>query len=136
MTLSRAELRLLVALSGAMLPRRGEQPGAADVDLAAFWTAFFRVAPPLATVGMRLSALLLLLAPVLLLGRLQLFTRLGADGQDRVLAAANAHPLYVVRQSVLALKTFVCLGYFRDPRVRLHYGLDRLLERPQAWSRS
>lgn len=136
MTISRVELRLLLALSRALLPRADGQPGAADVDLVGFWNGFFRVAPPLAAVGLRLSAALLAVAPAFLIGRLRLFPGLSADEQDRALAAANTHPLYVVRQSVLALKTFVCLAYFRNPQVRLRFELDRLLERPRAWSRS
>jgi len=125
MKLFGVERAMLVALSRAILPG-GPAPDA-SVDYQAFWVELFTCAPPLVLLGVRASIWLFAVLPIALLGKLRPFLRLSDDERELVVTRANTHRLYLVRQAVMALKTFTAMAYFRDPAVRRHFELDRLV---------
>ncbi len=127
MKLFRFEERMLVEESRAVLPK-GPVP-AETVDFEAFYRELFAAAPPVVAFGLRGAIWLFALLPLFLLARLRLFSGLLPEERDLLLTRASEHRFYFLRQAAMALKTFACMAYFRDPRVRQYFELDRMSER-------
>lgn len=70
-------------------------------------------------------------------GYLQRFSRLGAEGQDRVLAALESSSSDLLRAGFDGLRSLVFLGYYRDPRTWRAIGYDGPLvgRPPGGWAR-
>jgi hypothetical protein len=61
------------------------------------------------------------------------FTRLDAEGQDRVLASMEGSSIDLLRAGFDGLRSLVFLGYYRDPRTWAIVGYDGpLVGRPLA----
>jgi hypothetical protein len=117
-------------------PDRPSVPTADEVDVAGFVDAYMARAPAAMRRDLnRLLACIEHMAP-LLLGLVSRFTRLSAEGQDRVLAALEASSSDLLRAGFDAIKSLVFMGYYRDPRTWSIVGYDGpLIGRPSggAW---
>lgn len=113
------ERRWCDALFGAMIPASAGRPGVCDLDLAAFWAQYEESAPPLAKLGLRAAVWLLTLLPIVF-GHLRPFTSLDPAQRDAFLVEASVSPFYLVRQLVMAVKTFAAFAYFQDAGARAH----------------
>ena len=113
------EQRWCDALFGAMIPAAGGRPGLPDLDLAGFWALYDECAPPLAKLGLRAAVWILTLMPAVT-GYFRTFTSLDPAQRDAFLVSASSSRLYLVRQLVMAVKTFAAFAYFQDAGARRH----------------
>lgn len=125
MHLSSLEARIGAAVGGSLLPaddphlfgglRLGTDLGVLigqQVASATIWTAL----------GIRLSLLMVWLAPLWHLGRMTTLTRLPAGEREALLEALLKHDAYPVRQAMTLLKVFYCMAFLGDARVLAQLG--------------
>ena len=93
-------------------------PGLEELDLAAFWDRFDRVAPPMLRVGLRSSVWALTWLPVPMLRTARHFSRLSPEQRDRFLERANESRAYLLRQLVTTVKVTACFAVMEDQRCR------------------
>ncbi len=116
---SRLERRWCEALLAAVVPAAPGFPGLGALPLDGFWAALDGAAAPLLVLGLRAATwLLVLLGPLLWLGRPRLFTALGDADRDELLLRVAASRSYLVRQMATTLKAIACFAYLREPSVR------------------
>ncbi len=81
-------------------------------------------------VGLRVLLLLFVLLPVLVLGRPRRFFSLRMDLRERYFLWWYEHPIYVVRQLAIVMKTLLCLHWLGHPDVQRRLGCDKPNARP------
>jgi hypothetical protein len=126
MRLGSVEQRVLCAAFDALIPP-GEDArlplGARDVPLHRFLDDLLERAPLHFAAGLRVVALLLLVCPPFVIGRLASFLGLEPRARLSVLLRLQQSPIYVVREVPLLLKTVACLGYCGLPEVQARLGI-------------
>lgn len=104
-TLTLLERRWASGVLFAMFPLRAKQETfAADFGLDETIQRFFRGIPLQASLGLRAALLLVVLAPLWLLGRFAFFSDLDAADRMRVLERLMKNKVYAIRQLVTAWK--------------------------------
>lgn len=136
MTLTRFERRAMLAVFDAMLPS-GADPrlttGARDVPLDRFIPLLMRRAPFQFALGLRAALWLVLLCPLLVIGRPRTFLGLSAGDRLRVLERLAASRSYALRELPNLLKMAACLGWGSHPAVRAQIGVAAPGDAPPAW---
>ena len=103
--LSLRERRWASGVLFAMFPfRDDERKFAADFGLDETIPRFFSGIPLQATLGLRAALLLIVVAPLLLIGRFAFFSDLDAADRMRVLERLMKNKVYAIRQLVTAWK--------------------------------
>jgi len=92
-------------------------PGLDGPDTRASWDQLLDAAPPDIRTNFRAAVVLLVFAPVVVLGRLTTFGRLSIADRDRYLVLALKHRIYLLRQATSALKLVACLTLLREDAV-------------------
>lgn len=132
MRLTRLEKRWMLTVFDAILPP-GELPGARDLPLDRFLDAVLQRAPFRFALGLRAALWMVLLCPLLVIGRPRTFLGLSVVDRERVLTRLGQSRLYAVRELPNLLKMVACLGWGSHPEVRRRIGLAAASDRPPAW---
>lgn len=104
-TLTLRERRWASGVLFAMFPLRDEEERfAEDFGLDETIRRFFRGIPLQASLGLRAALLLIVFAPLLLIGRFAFFSDLDATDRMRVLERLMKNKVYAIRQLVTAWK--------------------------------
>jgi hypothetical protein len=136
--LLRFERRWLLRIFAAILPSGVDpaQPrGAVDVPMGRFIDDFVVHAPLVTLIGLRAALWLVMLAPLVVLGRARSFLGLGATEQVDVLDRLRRSDRYFVRESALLLKLVACLGFCGLAAVQEPIGIAPLDDLPPDWAR-
>ena len=116
-----------------VMPASPELPGIEDTDLSGFLTRFHAEAHWLHRLGFFASALVFMLSPLITVGipvpALFLNRRLRERHANRV----ADHPLYLMRQTMMILKTIGAMGWGMDARVRERLGVPIYGPDPGTW---
>jgi hypothetical protein len=109
-------------------------PRVTEVPWDAFLDDLTRAAPRRMLIALELALwFVVLLAPLLVLGRLRTFAGLTGEERLRLLRELRTSRFYVVRELVV-LKSIACLGYCGLPAVRRRMGMAGDAE-PPPWAR-
>jgi hypothetical protein len=121
------ERRALHALFDTMLPS-GAHPrvplGARDVPMERFVDDLLAQTAPRFLLGLRASLWVIVLSPLLVLGRPRTFLGLSPANRLLLLDRLRAHPRYFVRETINVVKAVACLGYCALPSVRAQVGME------------
>lgn len=126
----------MLVVFDAMLPSGADErvpTGARDVPMDRFLAAVMRRAPLQFALGLRVALWLVLLCPLLVIGRPRTFLGLSAADRARVLERLAASRSYAVRELPNLLKMVACLGWGSHPDVRRQVGVSAPGDRPPAW---
>jgi hypothetical protein len=77
-----------------------------------------------------------MLAPWILLRRPRTILALSPEKQAIVLERLRTNQLYLVRESLLLLKTIACLGFCGLPQVQEPLGIEPIDLEPPSWASS
>lgn len=133
------ERRWLLAVFETILPSGtsgGTRLGARDLPLSGFVDELVRYSPLDVVWGIRLSLVMLLFAPLFVLGRWRTFHGLDAEARLACLEQLRASSLYVVRELPLFFKLLACLGYAGHPSVHAELGIEPRDEQPPSWEQA
>lgn len=128
MKISEIEKRWLTAALAALIPANANARfplGALDTGAVKLSEEMLADSPFLAAMGIRAAIWVAYLFPLFVLGQLKTLAGLSPDDQDRYLNRLYDHPLYLIRQTILLLKSVACLSYLADDRVREAVGMMR-----------
>lgn len=129
-------MKALVHLLQASLPGTAAVPGLSAGRGREFLARFHREAPWTVVVALWASAVATWLLPPVTIGRLRPACWLRAADLDRHLAAMARHPLYLVRQSLMMIKSTAGLAWGADPTVRRALGYEAYGPDPATWRES
>lgn len=120
----------------AVFPSGGALPGIAETDLDGFLERLRAEAPPMVVLGLEAGAILFTFSPLITIGvplpAFLLPPRLLELHANRL----TSHPIYIVRQLMVALKTFAGLCWGADPEVRRAFNLTPYIADPGSWKES
>ena len=102
----------------------GLQPRADEVDYLKTFRRMRRGSTALAAFGMRLAVWIVAFAPVLLLGRLATFSRLGRREQSELLSRMLVHKHALIRELTMLLKMAAAMALLGTASVRARSGYD------------
>jgi hypothetical protein len=128
MKISGMEKRWLRSALAALIPARANARfplGALDTAAVKLSEEMLAQSPFLAAMGVRAAIWVAYLFPLFIVGKLKTLSGLSPDEQDRYLNRLYDHPLYLIRQTILLLKSVACLSYLADDRVREALGMMR-----------
>jgi hypothetical protein len=120
-SLSRLELKWASAIFGALFyaPVAAEgETRVSPAELAAFFEDVGVHLPLRSSLGLRVAVWVVALSPLVVLGRPCTFAGLDAERREQVLSMLLASPLYVIRQTVTALKAVGALLYASPALIR------------------
>lgn len=120
------ERRCLIAVADTILPRdpEGRFPlGGADAPVVALADDMLARGPTELGLGLRLALLAVLLAPLLVLGRVRTFVGLDRAQRLELLRRLRASRFYAVREIPVLLKSLVCLAWAGLPEVQRAIGI-------------
>lgn len=115
--------KIVVRVLCTIFPDGERVPGLDPRRMARFLDTFLAESPPLLRLALHGSALAYLLSTPLTVGRLTPALWLGPRARDRHAQGVATHPLYLLRQAMLMLKTVGGLCWGADPTVRSRLGL-------------
>ncbi len=128
MKLSSMEKRWLTAGLAALIPAQANARfplGALDTAAVKLSEDMLAQSPFLAAMGVRAAIWVAYLFPLFIVGKMKTLAGLSPDDRDRYLNLLYDHPLYLIRQTILLLKSVACLSYLADDRVREALGMMR-----------
>jgi hypothetical protein len=102
----------------------GLQPRAGEVDYLEAFRRMRRGSTALASFGMRLAVWVVAFAPVLLLGRLATFSRLGRREQTELLSRMLVHEHALIRELTTLLKMAAAMALLGTASVRARSAYD------------
>lgn len=105
------------------------------MPMGRFIDDFAAHAPLLALAGLRAGLWMVMLAPLLVLGRWRLFPGLTVVERVLLLDRLRRSKHYLVREAALLLKTVACLGFCGLAAVQQPLGIYPTDETPPAWAR-
>lgn len=108
-------------------------PGVGDTELDTFIRGYLSDMNLLSTLGLRLGALLFVLAPVITIGVPLPSFLLPSKWLDTYADRIVHHPIYLVRQGISVLKMVAGLCWGADPAVRVRLNLDPYPADPGTW---
>jgi len=128
MQLTGIEKRWLRSALAALIPAGANRRfplGALETGALKLGEDMLAQSPLLAALGVRAAIWVAYLFPLFVVGKLKTLSGLSPDEQDRYLNRLYDHPLYLIRQTILLLKSVACLSYLADDRVREALGMMR-----------
>ena len=128
MKLTGMEKRMLKASLAALIPAQAHPRfplGALDTGALELAERMLASSPWLAATGVRASIWVAYFFPLLVMGKPCTLSGLSPEEADDYLNRLYEHPIYLVRQTVLLLKSVACLSYLADDRVREAVGMMR-----------
>jgi len=134
--LLRFERRWLVRVFEAVLPP-GDPTlalGAAQAPMGNFVDDFLARAPLPAVLGLRAGLWLVMLAPLLVLGRPRTFLGLSPADRFALLDRLRKSDLYLVRESATLFKIVACLGFCGLPPIQQRIGIYPTDETLPSWT--
>jgi hypothetical protein len=108
-------------------------PGVGDTNIESFVRGYLREMNLLSTLGLRLGALLFVLAPVITIGVPLPSFLLPGKWLDAYADRIVRHPIYLVRQGISVLKMVAGLCWGADPAVRETLNLEPYPADPGTW---
>lgn len=114
----------------------GLELGARDLPLSGFVDELVRYAPRDVIWGIRLFLLVLLVAPLFVLGRWRTFHGLEPEARLECLERLRQSSVYAIREIPLFFKLLACLGHSGHPSVHAELGLEPRDESPPSWERA
>ncbi len=137
MRMSGLERRWLLGIFEAIVPGPGHgglAVGGGDVGVARFVDDLEARAPLEPRIGLRLAVWLVTLGPIFWRFRLRTFGRLERADQVAFLDAMAAHPVYVLREIPVLLKTLLCMGLFALPAAQRAMGVPASADDTPGWA--
>jgi hypothetical protein len=137
MRMSRLERRWLLTIFDAMVPGPadgGLAIGGGDDAVGRFLDDLERRAPLEPRLGLRVAVWVVTLGPIFWRLRLRPFGRLKRAERVEFLDAMAAHPVYVLRELPVLLKTFLCMGLFALPPAQRAMGMPAADAQTPTWA--
>lgn len=128
MKISKMEKRWLQEALAALIPAQASVRfplGALDTGSLALAEDMLDKSPFLAGLGVRAAIWVAYLFPLVVLKKPRTLAGLSAEEKEVYLNRLYDHPIYLIRQTILLLKSVACLSYLADDRVREALGLMR-----------
>jgi hypothetical protein len=128
MKISKMEKRWLQEALAALIPagRSSRFPlSALDTGALKLSEEMLDKSPLLAALGVRAAIWVAYLFPLVALGKPRTLAGLSEEEKEVYLNRLYDHPIYLIRQTLLLLKSVACLSYLADDRVREALGLRR-----------
>lgn len=113
---------VLASFASADVP--GFSPAGRPIDYVGTFLGMREHARPLARLGLRMALWLVMLAPLWLFLRAQLFVSLSREEREDLLQRLLAHRVYAVREAAFLLKLAACLALFADDELRARSRYD------------
>lgn len=132
------ERRWLGTVFDTILPADADERlemGARDVPMEQFADDLALYAPTHFNAGLRASLwLLVLLLPLVVLGRLATFSGLAPDERLELLERLGRSDVYLLRELPTLFKTIACLGFCGLPEVQQSIGIAPTDDEPPPWA--
>ncbi len=103
-----------------------------EVDYLAGAQRFLSAASDKAGLGLRVAIVMVMTAPVWMLGRLTSLRGLSREERSALLDRMLSHRVFFVRELCLLLKLVACMAIFRSPAARARSGFDAPSKRSLA----
>ena len=120
----------------SILPSTDELPGLSETELEAFLDQFNRDAPPIMKVALTGAAAAYNLATPITVGQPVPAVLLPKRLLNLHAERAAYHRLYILRQTVLLLKTVGGMCWGADPDIRAQLNLDPYASDPGTWKQT
>ena len=126
-------LRLVAWCMSVTFPSTDELVGVDRMEVVPFLRQFNRDTPLLMQVALSASVLVFLLSPLLTIGVPLPAPWLSKANQQKHLEKLAGHPVYLLRQTMMMIKTVAGLLWGADPQVRKSLGMDPYKVDPGSW---
>ena len=121
-----------VVLSSFAGSSAGFTVGDDEVDYLAGARRFMDAASDKACLGLRVAILMVMTAPLWMLGRFTSLRGLTREERSELLERMLRHRVFFVRELCLLLKLVACMAIFRSPAARARTGFDAPSKRSLA----
>jgi len=126
-------LRLVAWCMSATFPSTDQLVGLDRMDAVPFLRQFYRDSPRLMHFALAGSILVFVFSPLLTVGVPLPAPWLGKAALQRHVENLAAHRIYLLRQTMMMVKTVAGLLWGADPRVRKSLGMDAYKVDPGSW---
>ena len=128
--------KMMSAALCALFPSEGGYPGLDQMEMEEFLKQIEPEIPRTVWLGLVAGAALFTFSPIITIGVPLPSYLLPNRLRDRHACNSSTHPIYLVRQSTLLLKTAGAMRWGADPRVRTMNNLPPYREDPGTWRQS
>jgi ABC-type amino acid transport system permease subunit len=137
MRITRSEQRWASCIFDTIFPSGavGALPvGTSGVPMRRFLDSLAAHAPVDAVLGLRAATFIIFWFGALFIGRVGAFARLDVAQRVAVLERMAHHPIYLVRELPMLMKTIGAMGYGGVPLIQQQVGVTRVDASPPAWA--